>query len=147
MKGLVDELNITDSRIDTNTVPELEPRQMKSSSLRSSPRQSPRGDSSHQFSIWGLPTTVIAVVASIAWMAVSSGLIMLNKSLLSGGFPYPMALSGLGMGFSGLASYITIHHFKLVQVSRSMSVDFWMRRILPIGLLMALTLAFGTSFR
>lgn len=49
---------------------------------------------------------VIAVVASVAWMAVSSGLILLNKDLLSHGFHYPMALSGLGMAFSGAASYL-----------------------------------------
>jgi len=49
---------------------------------------------------------VIAVVASVAWMSVSSGLILLNKDLLSNGFHYPMALSGLGMAFSATASYI-----------------------------------------
>jgi hypothetical protein len=49
---------------------------------------------------------VIAVVASVAWMSVSSGLILLNKDLLSHGFHYPMALSGLGMAFSGTASYL-----------------------------------------
>lgn len=48
----------------------------------------------------------IAVVASLAWMAVSSGLILLNKDLLSHGFHFPMALSGLGMAFSGTASYL-----------------------------------------
>lgn len=49
---------------------------------------------------------VVAVVASLAWMSVSSGLILLNKDLLSHGFHYPMALSGLGMAFSGTASYV-----------------------------------------
>lgn len=54
----------------------------------------------------GLLQMVIAVVASLAWMAVSSGLILLNKELLSSGFHYPMALSGLGMAFSATASYM-----------------------------------------
>jgi hypothetical protein len=51
------------------------------------------------------PQVVIAVVASVAWMSVSSGLILLNKDLLSHGFHYPMALSGLGMAFSAAASF------------------------------------------
>lgn len=43
---------------------------------------------------------------------VSSGLIILNKDLLSHGFHYPMALSGLGMAFSGVASFLCckVHH-------------------------------------
>lgn len=48
-----------------------------------------------------------AVMAGAGWMAVSSGLIMLNKHLMStDGFHFPMALSGLGMVFSSVASYL-----------------------------------------
>ena len=40
-------------------------------------------------------------------MCVSSGLVVLNKYLLSyTGFQYPMALSGLGMAFSTIASFL-----------------------------------------
>lgn len=40
-------------------------------------------------------------------MAISSALIVLNQQLMNeDGFRYPMALSGLGMGFSAIASYI-----------------------------------------
>jgi hypothetical protein len=59
---------------------------------------------------------VIAVVASVAWMAVSSALILLNKDLLSHGFHYPMALSGLGMAFSGGASFVCCRVRLLLQV-------------------------------
>lgn len=62
-------------------------------------------DTSHHFSMFGLSPKVIAVLASLTWATVSSALILLNKDLLSNGFPYPMALSGLGMTFSGAASY------------------------------------------
>ena len=49
----------------------------------------------------------LAVGASVAWMVVSSSLILVNKHLMSNdGFHYPMALSGLGMGFSALASWL-----------------------------------------
>ena len=47
------------------------------------------------------------MITGCIWMAVSSGLIILNKHLMStDGFHFPMALSGLGMLFSSVASYI-----------------------------------------
>lgn len=46
-------------------------------------------------------------VAGLAWMVVSSGLILLNKHLMVvDGFKYPMALSGMGMGFSAIGSML-----------------------------------------
>ena len=43
----------------------------------------------------------------VSWMCVSTGLVVLNKYLLSNvGFSYPMALSGMGMAFSSVASFI-----------------------------------------
>lgn len=43
----------------------------------------------------------------VSWMCVSTGLVVLNKYLLSNvGFCYPMALSGMGMAFSSVASFI-----------------------------------------
>ena len=100
-------------------------------------------DDSHKFTILGLSPAIIAIVSSIAWMSVSSGLILLNKSILSNGFPYPMALSGLGMGFSSIASYITCHHLKLVEAKKVVSWEFYLTKILPVGFCMALTLHFG----
>lgn len=50
---------------------------------------------------------VAAALACLVYMTISSALIVLNQQLMSeDGFRYPMALSGLGMGFSGIASYI-----------------------------------------
>ena len=55
----------------------------------------------------GPAAQVAAGVSCVGWMAVSSGLIMLNKHLMStDGFHFPMGLSLLGMGFSSIASYI-----------------------------------------
>ncbi len=64
-------------------------------------------DTAHHVTFFGLSKVVIAVISSVAWMGVSSLLILLNKDLLSHGFHYPMALSALGMGFSGGASYLS----------------------------------------
>lgn len=107
---------------------------------------SPKEDGSsqqHRFTMCGLSAVITAIVASLSWMGVSSGLIMLNKNLLSTGFPYPMALSGTGVAFSALASYITCHHLKLVEAKRHITLKFYMTRIMPVGLCMALTLGFG----
>jgi hypothetical protein len=54
-----------------------------------------------------------------------------------------MALSGLGMGFSSIASYVTCHHLKLVEAKKVVTWNFYLTRILPVGLCMALTLHFG----
>lgn len=101
------------------------------------------GDSSHQFKLFGLSKVVIAVIASVAWMSVSSGLILLNKDLLSHGFHYPMALSGLGMAFSACASTLCCRVFKFVEAKKTMTWRFYCTKILPVGLFMALTLHFG----
>eukprot|EP00887_Chlorella_sp_A99_P004993 scaffold4.g4993.t1 len=100
-------------------------------------------DTSHHFTIFGLSRLVVAILSSLAWMAVSSALILLNKELLSHGFRYPMALSGLGMLFSSVASYLCCRVFRLVEAKRVVSTRFYVTRILPVGLFMALTLLFG----
>lgn len=65
------------------------------------------GDGSHIFGGTSPQARmVVAVAASLLWMTISSWLILVNKALLSGGFPYPMALSSLGMLFSGVCSYL-----------------------------------------
>lgn len=103
----------------------------------------PPDTSSHRFTAFGASPAVIAVVASLAWMAVSSGLILLNKDLLSHGFHYPMTLSGLGMAFSSVAATAACRHFKLADPKRAVTPHFYATRILPVGLCMALTLHFG----
>jgi hypothetical protein len=100
-------------------------------------------DTGHHFTACGLAPAVIAVAASAAWMACSSGLILLNKDLLSHGFGYPMALSALGMGFSAVASYVTCRVLRLVDAKRTVTPRFYATRIMPVGLFMALTLLFG----
>lgn len=97
----------------------------------------------HHFRLFGASKLVIAIVASLTWMTVSSGLILLNKDLLSHGFHYPMALSGLGMAFSGTASYLCCRVFNIVEAKKTMTMHFYLSKILPVGLFMALTLHFG----
>jgi len=98
---------------------------------------------SHKFRLFGLSQLAIAVVTSTVWMAISSGLIILNKQLLSSGFHYPMALSALGMSFSSIASFLCCRVFRIVEAKKNVSMSFYVERILPVGLFMALTLHFG----
>lgn len=103
----------------------------------------PAVEESHRFTVFGLSQVYVAIISSVLWMTVSSGLIMLNKELLSNGFPYPMALSGLGMFFSGIAATITCKRTSLVEAKQTMTLEMYATKIMPIGLLMALTLGLG----
>ena len=57
---------------------------------------------------------LLGLTLGFVWMGVSSGLIILNKQLMSvDGFHYPMALSALGMSFSSVASYFCCRVWRL----------------------------------
>lgn len=53
-------------------------------------RHDMQAEGMHHLGMCGMSKPVVAVVSSIAWMAVSSALILLNKDLLSHGFHYPV---------------------------------------------------------
>lgn len=64
-----------------------------------------------------------ALVACLVYMGISSALIVLNQQLMNeDGFRYPMALSGLGMGFSAVASYIACKVWLLAHTLLSICV-------------------------
>ncbi|GMH42799.1 hypothetical protein BSKO_10718 [Bryopsis sp. KO-2023] len=93
----------------------------------------------------------ITIVACVAWMMVSSGLILLNKHLMSDlKFEYPMTLSGSGMLFSSVASYIACRVLSIVEEratnkdgSSIITLRFYLLRVMPVGFFMAATLYFG----
>ena len=87
----------------------------------------------------------VTALACAALMAVSSALIILNKHILSHGFPFPMALAGIGMGFSGFASYLTCRVFRFVKIKPRDDVNarFVLTRVMPVGFFSALTLYLG----
>lgn len=91
-----------------------------------------------------LGTIVLGLSMGVVWMVVSSALIFLNKHLMStGGFHFPMALSGLGMAFSAFASYICCRVIKVVEAKKAVTWNFYITKLMPIGLFMAATLHFG----
>ena len=97
----------------------------------------------HTFTAFGMSRLAVACVSSLLWMCFSGGLIMLNKDLLSHGFPYPMALSGLGMIFSGVASQIVCWQYGIVDQGKIVSKEFYLKSIMPVGFLGAMTLWLG----
>lgn len=112
-------------------------------SQSNTPRHQQSGTPRHAFTILGMSKLAVAVCSSLAWMCFSGGLIMLNKNLLSHGFPYPMALSGLGMLFSGVASQYVCRRFDYLDAERHITKEFYVTNIMPVGFLGASTLWLG----
>jgi len=85
----------------------------------------------------------------LAYMVIGPALILLNKYILQDlSFPYPMFLSGLGVLVSGIVAQLLVR-FGFVQLhpTRREAVEgaLWYRRVLPVGLAHAGTLAFGNT--
>ena len=85
-----------------------------------------------------------AMVSAVLFCVASSGIIMLNKWIISVlGFPFPMTLSLLGMLFSLMCSAALTKLTSLSTRNVEISVRFCLLRAAPIGVLTALTLYFG----
>ena len=104
---------------------------------------------------------LVALAYIFGWMTASSGLILLNKYILSTlNFHYPLTLCrcgagaagarrrgaltvalprpvSLGLGFSFCASATLIHVAKTHKLEQRRTRDFYMKRICPLGFLMA----------
>ena len=85
-----------------------------------------------------------AVVSALMFCVASSGIIMLNKWIISVlGFRFPMTLSLFGMLFSFLCSATIMCTTPFVKLSVELTPRFCLLRAAPIGVLTALTLYFG----
>ena len=81
------------------------------------------------------------------YMVIGPALILLNKFILHNlNFQYPMFLSGLGVLVSGIVARMLVG-CGYVTLQRKDAVEglLWYRRVLPVGLAHAGTLAFGNS--
>ena len=86
--------------------------------------------------------------ACTVYVAAGPVLILLNNTIIhEHRFPFPIALSAFGVGFSALVSHIIFRarflSFKQPQLVASR--DFFWSRALPIGTLSAMTLALGNA--
>ena len=90
-----------------------------------------------------LPTLLLCTI----YMFMGPALIMVNKYILSSlDFPYPMFLSGLGVLVSGLVAHALVR-VGYVTLNRKDTIEgiLWYKRVLPVGLAHAGTLAFGNT--
>lgn len=89
------------------------------------------------------PFLLFAAV-SMVWLFVSSGIIVVNKMILVDyEFPYPMAVSCLGMVFSSVATWLGGPVFNLFARSHVMDRRTFLTKIMPVGLSQACTMFTG----
>ena len=101
--------------------------------------------SDHSRMLSNISSQFYILILVSAYMFIGPGLILLNKYILSSlDFPYPMFLSGLGVLVSGLAAQLVVR-LGFVSLQRKEQVEgvLWYKRVLPVGLAHAGTLAFG----
>lgn len=92
---------------------------------------------------------LVMLALCLTYMVIGPALILLNKYILQDlSFPYPMFLSGLGVLVSGIVAQLLVR-FGYVQLhpTRREAVEgaLWYKRVLPVGLAHAGTLAFGNT--
>ncbi|KAE9604457.1 hypothetical protein Lal_00031966 [Lupinus albus] len=81
------------------------------------------------------------------WIFLSFTVIVYNKYILDRkmyNWPFPISLTMIHMGFCSSLAYIVVRVFKLVEPV-SMSVDLYLKSIVPIGALYSLSLWFSNS--
>ena len=87
------------------------------------------------------------IVYCLLYMIIGPGLILLNKYILSSlDFPFPMFLSGLGVACSGVFAHVLVRTgYVSLQRKEAVEGNLWYKRVLPVGLAHASTLAFGNA--
>jgi drug/metabolite transporter (DMT)-like permease len=90
-----------------------------------------------------VPTVILCTV----YMCIGPSLILLNKYILHNlHFPYPMFLSGLGVLVSGIVAQVLVRTgYVTLQRKEAVEGILWYKRVLPVGLAHASTLAFGNT--
>lgn len=85
--------------------------------------------------LWGL---------CVVWMSLSTLLILVNKHIMVDlRFGYPMSLASLGMLISTVCCWCWYRFSNLSSGKRSLSASIYITRIVPVGLMMAVTLQSG----
>eukprot|EP00976_Prorocentrum_cordatum_P106685 1194503-Prorocentrum_minimum.AAC.1 len=88
---------------------------------------------------------VVAYSCVLLWIALSAGVILFNKYILSEyGFPYPVALTLIHMGFCSIVAILVVRVFEWIP-SNNMDSDVYFRAVVPIGALYAVTLWLGNT--
>ena len=101
-------------------------------------------ETSQNVTAWVL-TILKTLVLCIIFMVVGPALILLNKYVMTElHFPYPLFLSGLGITFSSMvARFIVYLGYVKLERKEEVAGDLFYRRVLPVGVAYAGTLATG----
>lgn len=92
-----------------------------------------------------LITAIKTLILVVLFMMVGPALILLNKFIMQDmQFPYPLCLSGFGIASSALFARVLVF-LKFASIERSEEVEgaLYYRRVLPVGIAFAGTLATG----
>ncbi|CAM8934374.1 unnamed protein product [Rhodiola kirilowii] len=84
----------------------------------------------------------------LLYIALSSGQIFFNKWVLSSkeiNFPYPLGLTLLHMMFSSVLCYVLTKFFTVFEVEEGMTMEIYVRSVIPIGATFAMTLWLGNT--
>lgn len=91
-------------------------------------------------------SSVPAAVYVIAWISISSSVILFNKWILdTKGFKYPVLLTAYHLTFATIATQLLARYTTLIDGRKTvrMNGQVYMRAIVPIGLMFSLSLIFG----
>lgn len=93
-----------------------------------------------------VPPAVVVGLVCAAYAIAGPTIILINKHILSDlGFPYPYALTCMGLVCSSLCSAIMVRSGLVENRNRSVvTPHFYLRKVLPIGAFQALAMGFGT---
>ena len=99
----------------------------------------------NQNGIYFFISVVKTVLLCSLFMVVGPALILLNKHIMTElNFPYPLFLSGLGIAFSSVvASFIVHSGYVKLERKEEVAGSLFYRRVLPVGVASAGTLATG----
>ena len=79
------------------------------------------------------------------WIGLSAGVILYNKYVLAFfGFPFPVALTMIHMAFCSLLAFLLVRVFEVVPAI-DMTNEVYLRKIVPVGFLFALSLWMSNS--
>eukprot|EP00271_Cylindrocystis_brebissonii_P011638 TRINITY_DN29528_c0_g1_i1.p1 TRINITY_DN29528_c0_g1~~TRINITY_DN29528_c0_g1_i1.p1 ORF type:complete len:331 (-),score=49.22 TRINITY_DN29528_c0_g1_i1:1312-2304(-) len=93
-------------------------------------------------------SATLTYVYLAVYIALSTLVIMFNKWVLSPkyfGFPFPIALTMIHMGFSGVVAFFLVRVFKLVLPVSNMTLSIYLTCVVPISACFAASLWFGNA--
>jgi hypothetical protein len=90
-----------------------------------------------------LKNVVVSFVYLAVWLFLSCSVIVYNKYIMDRklyGWPFPISLTMIHMAFCSTLAFLLVRVFKVVEATYSMPRELYLRSVVPIGALYALSL-------